>query len=427
MIRKELTDKYIKGLKTEPGKRYQIHDVVVPPLAVRITENGVKSYILVKRYPGAKQPARRVLGQVGVLGLADARDMARDWLLQIKKGIDPREIARAQRAAEEEKRRQEEAAAQSLFGEVAEIFISEHVYGRKLRQGEPVARRVRNELVPHWGDLSVHAIKREDVEDLLIRIIKRPAPGQARSVLGDLKMLFGWLVDVVDRKEPYKLQVSPCDRIRGGKLIGPRHVRTRTLTDAEVRALWKACEKIGYPFGSLVQMLMLTGCRLAEVAGARWPEVGDVVWTIPQERFKTGMEHRVPITPALAALLRTLPRFKSGDCLFSTRFGRVPVGGFSGAKKQIDAHMPAGTPPWSFHDIRRTVRTRLSQLKVVDHVAELCIGHGRKGMQKIYDQFEFADEIAEAMTAWTNLLRGIVDPQPNVVRMPAKKKRKAAP
>jgi integrase len=426
MIRKELTDKYIKGLKLDPGKRYQVHDVIVPPLAVRVTENGVKSFILVKRYPGSKQPARRVLGQVGVLGLADAREMAREWLLQIKKGSDPRKIARAARAAEEEKRRQEEAAAKSLFGEVGEIFLAAHVYGRKLRQARPVERRIRNELVPHWGDLSVHRITREDVEDLLLAIVKRPAPGQARSVLGDLKMFFGWLVDVVDRRKPYKLQVSPCDRIRAAKLIGPRRVRVRVLNDAELRALWRACEKIGYPFGPLVLMLMLTGCRLSEVAGARWPEVGDTHWVVPPERFKTGIEHRVPITTALAELLRTLPRFKSGDCLFSTRFGRIPVGGFSGAKKQIDAHMPAGTPLWSFHDIRRTVRTRLSQLKVVDHVAELCIGHGRKGMQKIYDQFEFTDEIAEAMTAWTNLLRRTVDPQPNVVGMPPKK-RKAAP
>ena len=345
--------------------------------------------------------------------------------MQIKQGIDPREIAREKRAAEEEKRRQEKAAAQSLFGEVAEIFISEHVRGRGLRQARPVERRIRNELVPHWGDLNVHAISREHIEDRLIAIIKRPAPGQARSVLSDVKMFFNWLVDVVDRKKPYKLQASPCDRIKAQKLIGKRRFRTRTLTDAELRALWRTCDKIGYPFGPFVQMLMLTGCRLGEVAGARWPEVGETHWVVPPERFKTGIEHRVPLTPALAALLAKLPRFKSGDCLFSTRFGRVPVGGFSGAKKQIDAYMPAGTPPWSFHDIRRTTRTRLSQLKVVDHVAELCIGHGRKGMQKIYDQFEFADEIAEAMTAWTNLLRGIVDPQPNVVRMPAKK-RKAA-
>ena len=73
MIRRELTDRYVKSLKPEPGKRVEVYDVVVPAMAVRVTENGIKSYVLVKRYGGSKQPARRVLGQVGVLGLSDAR------------------------------------------------------------------------------------------------------------------------------------------------------------------------------------------------------------------------------------------------------------------------------------------------------------------------------------------------------------------
>ncbi len=91
-----------------------------------------------------------------------------------------------------------------------------------------------------------------------------------------------------------------------------------------------------YPFGPLVQMLMLTGCRLNEAAGAQWREFNGA-WVIPAKRFKSGQEHRLPITDDMRALVDALPKFKSGDFLFSTRYGVKPVSGFSKAKRQIDA------------------------------------------------------------------------------------------
>jgi integrase len=60
------------------------------------------------------------------------------------------------------------------------------------------------------------------------------------------------------------------------------------------------------------------------------------------------------------------------------------------------------------HDLRRTVRTRLSELRVPEHVAELVIGHARKGLARIYDQHRYADEMREALQAWAVRLRAIV-------------------
>jgi hypothetical protein len=72
------------------------------------------------------------------------------------------------------------------------------------------------------------------------------------------------------------------------------------------------------------------------------------------------------------------------------------------------------------HDIRRTVRTRLSALKVQDHIAELVIGHGRKGLQRVYDQHRYVEEKREALDKWASYLRSIVEPPPpNVVELAA--------
>ena len=49
-------------------------------------------------------------------------------------------------------------------------------------------------------------------------------------------------------------------------------MRSRVLTDTELRALWNAAGKLGYPYGDVFQLLALTGQRKSEVAEARWRE-----------------------------------------------------------------------------------------------------------------------------------------------------------
>jgi len=414
-----LTERTINALKpAREGKRYDRPDGIVPGLAVRVTAKGTRTFVLTTRYPGGSNPTRRALGEVGELTLADARDKARDWLKLIKTGVDPKTIEEAQRKAESEKQLAAERAERNTFAAVVEIFLREYVHGRKLRKAKAIEREIRNELVPHWGDKPIQLITRDDVEDVIDAIVKRPAPRYAHNILDDIKMFFGWCVDVVKRDRPYKLSVSPCDRIKPGKLIGAKKIRTRVLDDRELRALWLAADKLGYPIGLVVQMLMLTGARLNEVARARWREF-DGVWKIPPERFKSGQEHPLPITKDMRALLDGLPRFKSGDFLFSSRYGAAPVNGFSKAKERLDT-LIGDIPPWTFHDIRRSVRSRFSALRVPDHVAEMAIGHGRKGLARVYDQHRYETEIREALEAWQASLRLIVNPPDNVVQLPAR-------
>jgi integrase len=419
-----LTDRAIYALKpAAPGKRYVKPDGLVPGLGVLVTDKGPRSFVLVARYPGGKKdspdsknPTRRSLGDIGAITLAAVRDKARDWHMLIKQGIDPGEREAEQRRVEAEKRLAAEREKLAIFSAVLEIFISDYV--SKLRTAPAVKRRLRNEVLPVWGDKSIHSITRDDVEDLICTIRDRPAPEYARSVFDDVRMMLNWCVEVVKRDKPYKLAVSPAYHVRPSKLIGKRKIETRVLDDGELAALWRATANAGYPIGPMTRMLALTGCRLSEVAGAQWREFSDQVWTIPPERFKSGVAHRLPITEDMATLLAALPRFEGGDFLFSTRHGKLPVSGFSHAKRRIDEYMPAGTAPFSFHDVRRSVRTRLSQLRVDREVAEIVIGHGKRGLERVYNQYEFEAEVRDALTRWQGLLRSIVDPKPNVLTFP---------
>jgi integrase len=329
----------------------------------------------------------------------------------LRQGIDPK-------AEEERQRRLTLRKQQTTFGAVAEDFIDRHVKGHRRAKGSE--REIRKELIGQWGDRPIAAITREDVVALVDAITKRPAPYLAHIALGHARSLFNWAIN----RGAYGLETSPCDRIKPAALIGAKEPRQRVLSDAEIAAVWRGSEKLGYPFGPLYQLLLLTGARKNEVAGARWGEfdLKKKVWTVPPERFKSNASHLVPLSDTAVATIEALPRFTRGDHLFTTTYGEKPINGFSNGKARLDnlvkVELGAAPPSWVIHDLRRTVRTRLASLRISDLVAEMVIGHGRRGIQRVYDQHTYEDEMRDALQQWASRLRDIVTPAPaNVVRL----------
>jgi integrase len=151
---------------------------------------------------------------------------------------------------------------------------------------------------------------------------------------------------------------------------------------------------------------------------------------------KQARAHAVPITDALAAVLREVPRFKGGFYVFSTTNGESAVWMGSKIKERLDRRMlltlralarmrgeepsSVALPPFVNHDIRRTVRSRLSRLKVTEEAREAVLAHARPGIKGVYDVHDYLDEKREALELWAARLREIVEPRPrNVVRLHA--------
>ena len=410
--RRVLTEPFIKSLKPDPGgKRYVVPDALVPGLVVRVSSTGAKSFMLVARWNGADQPSALALGRVGGLTLAKARDKARDWLDIRSRGDDPRELERARREAEAEKK----ATTCSV---VLEGYFTRVV--RKRRHGAADEREIKRELLPRWKNRPLTSISRRDVVRLIDTITDRGAPRQAHNVYSHVRHFFNWAIG----RGIYGIEVSPCASIRPVDLIGKKNRRDRVLTDDEIRALWHACDrKVGFPFGPLVLLLLLTGQRKMEIGNARWSEI-DVdakTLTIPPERYKTAITHVVPLSEDAMMILEGLPRFLNSDFAF-TFDGRRPVAGYPTAKERIDKLMReelGDLIPWTIHDLRRTVRTRLSALRVSSDVAEAVLGHVKPGIVGVYDQHQYLDEKREALEAWAVKLRTIVAPEVlgNVVQL----------
>jgi integrase len=456
----KLTDRFLKALKAAPaGQRYDVLDTVVPGLIVRVTDTGTRTFALLARFNGSKNPTRRALGtyatalneererrrylalpeaerqvlsfdqwilrEHGAATLAGAREKARQWKALIASGFDPRAMEERQRQAEHRQQR-------TTFGAVAEDFIRDKLPAE--RKGREVEKDIRREFMPVWGRRPIAEIAPLDVRNVIKAIKDRGAPYQAHNLLGTASRLFSWAID----QHVYGLETSPCERLKPKAIIGKKEFRTRVLDDDEWRALWRTTARLGYPYGPLFRLLALTGQRKSEVAEARWSEfdLQRKLWVIPAERMKSDRPHVVPLTHDVIAILESLPRFRKGDLLFSTTFGTKPVNGFSKAKERLDRRMlrswralarargedrrQAQIEPFVIHDIRRSMRTGLSALPVPDLVRELVIAHTKPGLHKVYDQFAYLDEKRRAFELWAAKLRDIVEaPAPNVVALRA--------
>jgi len=420
-MERALTDRKIRSLKSaRNGKPYDVKDSEVAGLRVRVLGGDLRTFVLLARYPSSPHPTRRALGSYGELSLEEARDKARDWRKLIRRGVDPQ--------VQEERDRQAQRRQQRItFAAVAEEFIKEKLPAE--RKGREVERDIRREFIPAWGRRPVTEITAADVRDIVKAAKDRGAPYQAHNLLTTARRLFAWSID----QQIYGIETSPCERLKPKAIIGKKVFRTRILDDTELHAFWRATRHLGYPYGPLFRMLALTGQRKSEVAEARWSEIdlAKKLWTIPAERMKADAAHVVPLSDDVIALLRSLPRFKKGDHLFSTTFGVKPVNGFSKAKERLDDRMVRSwralarsrgedhhklqIEPWVIHDIRRTMRTGLSALPVPDLVRELVIAHTKPGLHRVYDQHAYLDEKRRALDLWAARLRSTVEPMPSNV------------
>jgi integrase len=422
--RRKLTDRFIESRKpAKSGDRDEYPDTIKTPMELRVTEKGAKSFVLLTRFPGSRNPTRRSLGRYGEITLAAARDKAEAWLKLLEQGKDP-EIEEARQQAAQ--RRHDDA---TWAAAVAKYLAGP---GGKLAKVAEARAVLERDLGKLWGKRPIGDVDPLEITEAVEAIAAR-APAHAHNALGYIKQFYSWAVGTG------RLRVSPADGIRPAKVIGKKKVRDRTLDDDELRLVWAAAGELGDPYCSLVRLLMVTGQRRDEIGEASWPEIRPAGWredpkawvslVIPPSRMKMDAGHIVPLVPMAVDLLRPIQAGEAGQFIFTTTAGKKPVNGYSKAKMRLDkviakarAEARAGEgakvkpsdflPHWILHDLRRTMRTRMSGLPIEQHVREMVIAHSKKGITKAYDWHAYDTEKRGAMLLWANKLRDIVEPPP---------------
>lgn len=413
-------------------KPYDIADAIVPGLVLRVMPSGAKSYNLVRRFPGSPHPTRRSLGKIGMISLQDAREKARQWHELLQRGIDP--------AAELERERQEaDRKRNDTIGALAETYLARQVIG-KARQEAHVLHNFRKILIPMFGhrpiadltsrevSLALAAIEQHGTDHGLVKLgirkelcrdrASRPAPGQARNLFVFLDVMLRWAAGTGD----YGIEFSPLMRVSKTKRFGPAPRRSRYLNDLEIGAVWRASGTLRRPYRQMYRMLLLTGLRLCEVLDASWDELKANEWTIPATRMKGNLEHTVPLTSHMLAVLKEIPRGGRGPFVFSANGGISPINNQTKFKRMLDQAMATDQrvpdsqlAHFTNHDLRRTVRTRGRKLGIASDVGEAMLAHRRGGVAGIYDHDDRLDERRAAHELWGEFLLECADG--NVVRM----------
>jgi integrase len=371
----------------------------VAGLYLIVQPSGRKSWAV--RYRHAGKSHKFTLGNYPAISLADARAQAGEAWALVHRGTNP---ATALRHEDEQ---------QPSFEAVVREFVTRHAKKNRAwrEQARIIGLRAAGDdlvvieggLVKRWGKRQLADIRRDEVVAALDDIIDRGAPYVANRTLAHLRKLFNWALP------RYRLAENPC---RGVQPPGEEHSRDRVLSDEELQRVWLAAGKIGGPFGAVVQLLILTGARLNEVARMEWSEL-DVerrLWTLPASRAKNKRRHEVPLSAAALAIIEARPRGK-GRFVFSTTHGRTAVVGHDGVKVRLDAL--SGVTGWRLHDLRRTVASGMAGRKIALPVIEKVLNHSSgsfRGIVGVYQRHEFADEKREALDAWAAHVERLVNP-----------------
>jgi integrase len=429
MPTKKLTDLFVERAKLPRHGRIEYFDAAFPGLALRVTSGGSKSWSAFYRYKGRLR--RLTIGRYPAIKPALARREAAAALERVRQGIDPAEEKRTRRAM-----RTPETDA---FGTLAQDYLDRYLRKNNAASTYQEAKRdLEHDALPKWRNRPLASISRRDVIDLIDGIVERGAEIQANRTFARLRALFNWAV------EKDRLPVSPVARM---KPPTKERTRDRVLSDNEICWFWEACNKIGWPFGPLFKLLLLTAQRRDEVAGMARSEINleKRVWTIPRQKTKNDRGHEVQLSDLGIEVLQQLPRITNGSdetALAFTVTGDTPVSGFSRAKRRLDTAMrcarrrslglpegdrelrkrlgipanrplPVEIPDWRLHDLRRTATTGMARLNFPPHVVDKILNHVSgtiRGVAAVYNRFQYLDERRAALEAWGRRVDSLVTP-----------------
>lgn len=395
---------------TPRAKDWLLWDDKLPGFGLKVTPKGGKVFVFQYRLGGRGSPVRRyTIGKFGKVTAEGARTIAEKLAFDVAKGIDPQ-------AAKVEEARQ---AIDLAFEAYSKRFVSDHLKAAWKSSHEDGSALLTRYAVPVLKAKPLPRIDRKDVKAVLAGANGKPAT--ARNLFAVLRLLFNWAKDCED------IEASPMD---GMKPPEGATSRDRCLTDEELKLVWQASEKLDYPFGPLVRLLILTGARREEVAGLQWSELShsEKTWSLPASRAKNEVAASWPLSElavkeldALAKRVRPAGGWPRRGFLFSTN-GETTVSGFSKAKGRLEALVakenakrddPLLIEPWRFHDLRRTLATGMQRLGVRFEVTEAILNHvsgSKSGVAGIYQRHDWGPEKIVALQKWADHVAALLKP-----------------
>ena len=379
MSRQRLTARFVETVK--PGRaRREYFDENVVGLALRVSSSGIKSWVLFYRQHGRLR--RWTIGRYPTLSLADARERARAGLRDALSGEDP---ARSKREAREA----------TTFADLAERYLSEHAKPRK-RSWREDARLLRRDVLPRWGQVAAHEIRRGDARELVHAVALRGAPIMANRLRALLHKVYAFAIEQeIVESNPIAYVPRP----------GVERRRDRVLSDSEIRHLWRQLDNEPPAVAAAFRLRLITAQRGGEVLNMRWSDIDSTStwWTIPAEHSKNGLPHRVPLTePAREIVASLRPGVPAG--------AEYVLTGGRGNRQQSEAAGRLNIPNFRGHDLRRTAASVMASAGIPRLVVAKVLNHAERDVTAVYDRHSYDAEKREALETWARRLSEILAP-----------------
>ncbi len=379
MTKKRLTDLLIRQLEAPKQGQLTYFDEALPGFGVRVSQGGSKSFVLVF---GQKRKLR-TLGRYPDLSLADARKKAKQVqgeLLATPETVDKVlhsisfSAARDRFLADSRKR-----TKASTFTEYQRLLERHFEYSKPLE-----------------------LLNRQDIMGAIGVLSLKPSIEQHAFVA--IRTMMNWCV------RHGLLDTSPVPSLRFSS-----QSRSRILSAEEMKVVWHRAEKVGYPYGVLIKLLILTGQRRGEIVGLRRNWISMDAITFPIGFCKNKREHVIPLSAMAKSIIDGIP--SEGELLFPAR-GQTETtfSGWSKAKAQFDE--PLSIAPYTLHDLRRTYSSQMAALGTPIHVTEKLLNHVSgtlSGVAGVYNRYSYATEMRSAIEAYETRLQALIAPPINSV------------
>lgn len=398
-LARELSAVEIKRLTT-PGFHTVGHVVglglqVTPSKSV---EGAVaRSWIL--RYSAGTRRRELGLGSYPSVTMAKACEIARDARDLLRQGIDPIEDARARRSA----------LAASIpvptFDACVAEYMDAHSPAWKGSKNEQLKTAIlRNYASPHFGKLRVSDVQTAHVLKAL-KAIWLTNPPTAKKLRLAIEAVLAYAAAHKYREKgenPAAWRGNLKDLLPKRPAGAAKAKHMASLDYGRIGDFWTDLQKVDGMGARALQFAILTAARSNEVRGATWSEIDvqTATWTIPPERMKTGVVHRVPLTQAALDLLGTLPRLDDVDLLFpSVRGGPLSDMTMTAVLRRMGV-------PVTVHGFRSTFRTwGADKTKFQREILEVALSHTvGDEVEKAYQRGEMLDKRRRVMDAWAAYL-----------------------
>lgn len=375
MPQTKLTDVTIRNLAAPDKGQVSHWDVALPGFGVRVSQGGTKTFVVIHG-PTRK---RHSIGRYGALSLKQARDEAKRLQAALTLGMV-------------------DEVTSISFIDAKERFLEACKVKNRPRTVYDYARHLKRHFA--FGKTKLSDIKRADIQRKLESL--KETPSEQHHAFVTAKIFFNWAI------QEELIQVSPLATM---KLPRRLKTRERVLSDAEIKEVYRKAIEHPWPFGPILQLLILTGQRRSEIGGLKWDwiDTENQTITIPGTHTKNRQSHRFPYPNVIMELLGSLPQM--GEFVFPARNRHNShFNGWGKCKARFDEKLE-NVEHYTLHDLRRTFSSNLAMLGTPIHVTEKLLNHKSgtiSGVAAVYNRHSYMDEMRQAIEQRDLFFQGLL-------------------